>query len=164
MAGSNPYEQNAREKKAQAIVGLVWAAWTAEDRRSHALVHAVEQLEEAGRIRLAAAAGQKRPSAETWERVVQLLAERVQQEVGMTCEDATDTCACPVCDERGVAESGGDPDCPLRACYRGRISGYRDTANDSAMPEWVPAYVEVPCNPGQRAAVDGWLAVQAVGQ
>lgn len=40
-------------------------------------------------------------------------------------EDMTDTVACPFCEDRGYSETGGDGDCPIVACYKGRISGYR---------------------------------------
>lgn len=147
---ANPYEHNARERKAQAIAGALWAALTHAERTNPALVPVLRVVDLDQQAELAAAAGQKAPSAETWERVLAIVTERQGQEGGPdvepeTMNDATDTCACRCCGD----EAGGSEDCPVSACYRGRVSGFHD------------AVTPVPCSEEQREAVDRWLDTHA---
>ena len=81
-----------------------------------------------------------------------------------TIEDATGTCGCPECSDSGMAETGGDPDCLVLGCYRGRVSGYHDRANAGVPdtergPVNEPDYTIVPCSLAQQDAVDRWLEV-----
>lgn len=78
-----------------------------------------------------------------------------------TMSDTTGTTSCDVCGTLGRDETGGHPLCPVDECYRGRVSGYRDTGRflrDADGDPAEPIYDVVPCSAEQRAAVDRWLA------
>ena len=78
---ANPYETNAREHKAQAIVGVLWQAMTPGQRRDPRQPERVRLFNQTQRDLAAGVAGKHTPSRDTWARVVELLGERHRQEV-----------------------------------------------------------------------------------
>jgi hypothetical protein len=95
---ANPYERNAREQKAQAIVGTLWQAAGQAQRRDPELPTTVRLFNQAQRDQAAEAAGQHAPSRETWDRVVHLIGERHRQEVSAEGFPK----ACPSCNGEGL--------------------------------------------------------------
>lgn len=76
----NAYEQIGRERKARAIAHRIWADVPREHRTRTDLPRVVALATHEERAAVAEAAGRKAPSPETWNRVTQLIADRVAEE------------------------------------------------------------------------------------
>ena len=74
----NPHEERARARKATAIAEYIWESLTAERRRDPETVVAARQSGQPARDTVAHDAGQKSPSEETWDIVVEWLGRHVR--------------------------------------------------------------------------------------
>lgn len=76
----NPYRDGRRERKAQAIARFLWAQIPRADRTNRMLPAGVAAVEQAERDGFARHAGQLSPSPRCWERVVELVREKIDDE------------------------------------------------------------------------------------
>lgn len=76
----NAFEQLGREKKARAIATVVWRMIDPELRTRSDLGASIADLPQEERDSAARAAGQKSPSADTWERVCAMIDEKAAEE------------------------------------------------------------------------------------
>lgn len=79
-APRNPWRDQRREQKAQAIARLLWRHMPPEVRTNPDLAAGVADVPQEERDSFARCAGQNPPSEETWERVCELVAEKVADE------------------------------------------------------------------------------------
>lgn len=77
---ANGFEQLGRERKARAIVEQIWRAVPRVARTREDLPEFVAKMTPEQRDGWAAAADKQTPSDETWDRVVAIVREKVQDE------------------------------------------------------------------------------------
>lgn len=77
---ANQYEEQARERKAQAIARKIWLHLPPECRTNATLAATIADATQPERDAWARCAGQHEPSEETWARTCEILAEKVADE------------------------------------------------------------------------------------
>lgn len=77
---TNGFERLGRETKARAIADQIWRGTPVEHRTSEKLPQAVARMTPDERDGWAVAADKRTPSGATWDRVVEIVREKVQDE------------------------------------------------------------------------------------
>lgn len=77
---TNGFEELGRERKARAIAEQIWRGTPVDQRTSPKLPLVVERMTPDERDGWAVAADKRTPSGATWDRVVEIVREKVQDE------------------------------------------------------------------------------------